>query len=314
VHQVTYSCKLHCQLSRADRPDRLADALHVLDGNSGGRRMDMDMVLAAKTPEYRLAPPLYPSSSSSSADAPPCSPGVPALPPSGQLLETIREVRALAALNHPNIINYYGVTLEPRVCVVLELLHCSLAQALSTPASEAAVALEGAQRLLVIRDVCLGLQYMHEQCFAHLDLKPHNVLLSAANGGYSAKLADFGTAVQLADGEVLTRPVGTSGYTAPEISMPGRYDLRADIFSFAVVAWELLVHDGSGRPPAPNPFAGKDLDEAACDAHGGVRPSLQPSRLPALNDAVAQAWATSPDARLPLADMLRALDQAQAQQ
>jgi len=305
VHQVLYSCKVHCQLSRADRLDRLADSLHILDENSGAQRMDM--TLAVKTPEYRDAPALYADPTASAPGSDSDDPPVHALPPSVQLLETIREVRALSELNHPNIINYYGVTLEPRVCVVLELLHCSLADVLSTPAAEAKVALDNPQRLLIVRDICSGLRYMHEQHFAHLDVKPHNILLSVANGGYAAKLADLGTSVKLADGEVLTKPVGTSGYTAPEISMPGRYDFRADIFSFAVVMWEVLVHDGSGRPPAPNPFTGKDLDEAACDAHGGVRPSLEHSRLPQLNDTVSGAWATSPDARLTLGAVLQAL-------
>lgn len=308
VHQVTYSCKVHCQLSRADRPDRLADALHILDENSG--QQNMDMTLAVKTPEYRNAPALYPDLSRSSPIESSSIDPSNAQPPSVQLMETIREVKALSVLNHPNIINYYGVTLEPRVCVVLELLHCSLAQVLSTSTADAEVALDNPQRILIIRDICSGLKHLHEQKFAHLDIKPHNILLSLANGGYAAKLADFGTAVELADGEVLTKPVGTSGYTAPEISMPGRYDMRADIFSFAVVMWELLVYDGSGSPPVPNPFTGKDLDEAACDAHGGVRPSLEPSCLPLLNDAVAQAWATAPSSRLSLTGVLQAIDDA----
>ena len=281
VHRVTLCCRVHCEQSRTDRPDRLADSLHILNGNSSGGGKDnhsLQMTLAVKTPEYRHAKPLYPPRDSSTStdqhvtdDA-----TTPALPPSVQILETLREVRALQALNHPNIINFYGVCLAPRLCVVLELLDSNLAEVLRGPTAATAAAggdgerraLSPPQRVQVLQDVCRGLQFMHSQRFAHLDVKPHNILLREAAGGFAAKLADFGTAVQLAEQQVLTTPVGTSGYTAPEISLPGRYDARADVFSLAIVMWEVLVSpaeptDAASTCAPLNPFAGKDLDEAA---------------------------------------------------
>lgn len=333
VHRVMYRCRVHCEQSRTDRRDNLADSLHILEGNSssagsGGKSSnDLAMQLAVKTPEYRHAQPLYPPARDSCEDH-----TATALPPSVQLLETIREVKALQALNHPNIINFYGVCLAPRLCVALELLDHNLAELLGGKAAAGGGTGEGEggsrrapltppQRVQVLQDVCRGLQFMHSQRFAHLDIKPHNILLRAATGGYAAKLADFGTAVQLAEGEVLTTPVGTSGYTAPEISLPGRYDERADVFSLAIVMWEVLVsaveHTGTSTdtdsvppPPVVNPFAGKDLDEAACDAHGGVRPCLRASCVPGLSEVVARAWATAPGDRAPLSAILQALDDA----
>lgn len=350
VHKALYNCRLHScggrrssssSVSSAVRlvRERDREAMHeVLEANAnggemGGRSNQLDLVVevAVKTPEYRLAPLLYPPSGSKDVTQktlPDRDGNVEggggkrsddfSLPPSVQLLETLREVRALQVLSHPNIINYFGVVLAPRLCAVLELLDSSLAEVLRGNKDNAQEeGLSESNCVLILRDVCRGLQYMHSLRFAHLDIKPHNILLASMageRGRYTAKLADFGTAVRMEEGdEMLTTAVGTSGYTAPEISLPGRYDMRADVFSFAILMWEVLVSGSGGEREggdvAPvNPFAGKDMDEAACDAHGGVRPSLSLCRVPELRPTVEGAWVTAPEGRLPLGNILDALD------
>jgi len=63
--------------------------------------------------------------------------------------------------------------------------------------------------------------------------------------------------VKIADGEMLEEAVGTSGYTAPEVHMPGKYDKMIDMFSLGIVMWEMF--DRHRR----NPLCGKDPLEAA---------------------------------------------------
>ena len=86
---------------------------------------------------------------------------------------------------------------------------------------------------------------MHKFNYIHRDLKVHNVMLKETGEKdpithkpiIMAKLADFGTAVHLQQGQMLTDVVGTLGYLAPEVYVPGQYSFPADIFAFAVVCW-----------------------------------------------------------------------------
>lgn len=83
--------------------------------------------------------------------------------------------------------------------------------------------------------------YIHGNCYIHRDIKTHNVLVTSGVGGYVAKIADFGTALHISKGRKLTEPVGTLGYTAPEvIDQHPSYDTSADIFSMAVLMWDTL--------------------------------------------------------------------------
>jgi len=72
----------------------------------------------------------------------------------------------------------------------------------------------------------------------HRDLKSRNVLLDSA---MNAKLTDFGVSRERVD-DLMTNAVGTSLWMAPEVMLGGRYDCKADVFSFGVVLSELDTH------------------------------------------------------------------------
>ena len=203
-------------------------------------------------------------------------------PPSKCLLEALREVRSLLQLRHPHIVLMQGVVMKPRLMIVMEKMQCSLADALATPPEElqvnlcstqcrthtelyilyyllqylvyVQVALTPAQRVHILTGVSRGLAFMHDRRFMHRDIKAHNVLLTCGMGGFVAKLADFGTAIGVPSTQLLSDPVGTSGYTAPEV-MDGAYGLSADIFSLGILQWETLQPFDRRMD---NPLCGKD--------------------------------------------------------
>jgi TolB-like protein/Tfp pilus assembly protein PilF/predicted Ser/Thr protein kinase len=139
-----------------------------------------------------------------------------------------QEARAIAALNHPHICTLYDIGPD---YLVMEYIEGSPLKG-PLPADEAV-------RLAV--QIASALEAAHAKGILHRDLKPGNVLVTAAG----AKLLDFGLAKLTADADA-TQTVGTSGtplYMSPEQAEGKVLDVRTDVFSFGAVLYELL----SGR-------------------------------------------------------------------
>ncbi|EYU39122.1 hypothetical protein MIMGU_mgv1a0101161mg, partial [Erythranthe guttata] len=79
----------------------------------------------------------------------------------------------------------------------------------------------------VIKELMLAIRYCHEMGVVHRDVKPENILLTASG---QMKLADFGLAVRILDGQTLTGIVGSPAYVAPEV-LVGNYSEKVDIWS-----------------------------------------------------------------------------------
>jgi len=156
-------------------------------------------------------------------------------------VELLRREQMMAkTLAHPRIVNILGTTLMhqahgPQPALVMELLTGgNLADRIrsSTPATPS---ISLALRARVALEVAEGIAYLHDNAVVHRDVKPSNVLLTADD---HAKLSDFGIATRLG-AEAPTAARGTLRYMAPEVAFAA-YDCKADVFSFAMLLFELL--------------------------------------------------------------------------
>jgi serine/threonine-protein kinase len=97
----------------------------------------------------------------------------------------------------------------------------------------------------IVTAVADALDYAHQRQLLHRDVKPANILLAELDsGGWRAMLADFGIARRVDDSSSLTQTnmaVGTVAYAAPEQLMGLELDGRADQYSLAATAFELLT-------------------------------------------------------------------------
>ena len=150
------------------------------------------------------------------------------------------EARSAARLQHPHIVSVFdsGQDGETSYLVMEFIQGDDLKQHLERGAHFTARA-----SIKMVYDLLMALDHAHRQNVVHRDVKPANILIEA-NG--NIKLADFGVArIQEPDEGNLTQlgaaSVGTPRYMSPEQAQGIRVDARSDVFSAAVVLYELLT-------------------------------------------------------------------------
>jgi serine/threonine protein kinase len=155
-----------------------------------------------------------------------------------------REVALLTALRDaPNITKYYGCYVDgPRVWLVMELAEGGSVRTLMKACKDGTV--EEKYIVLIIREVLIGLAYLHKSSVIHRDIKAANILVTHTG---KVMICDFGVSALLAThGSKRNTFIGTPYWMAPEVAQPvPNYDTRADIWSLGIMIWEMA----KGMPP-----------------------------------------------------------------
>lgn len=176
-----------------------------------------------------------------------------------------REARALAALNHSNIAQIYGV--EEADGVVAIVMEHVAGEDLAARIARGPLTWTDARH--IARQLAEGLDAAHERGIIHRDLKPANIRLTDDD---TVKILDFGLAKAVAADESLSQDpalsptftspstrlgtiVGTAAYMAPEQAKGRAVDKRADVWAFGVVLFEMLT----GRSPFASDSAAESI-------------------------------------------------------
>ena len=152
------------------------------------------------------------------------------------------EARAMAKLNHTNIVGVYdfGITGGGHLYLVMEWIE---GRSLHDLIHKGSLSLRKATNLAM--QLCEALTFAHEHQIIHRDIKPGNIMVNDAD---HVKVADFGLA-RPNTGEVEEEnPFGTPDYAAPEICGGSVVDHRVDIFAVGVVLYEMLTGTVPGNP------------------------------------------------------------------
>ncbi|KAL2667820.1 hypothetical protein AAZV13_01G090500 [Glycine max] len=161
--------------------------------------------------------------------------------------EFVNEIGLISALQHPCLVKLYGCCMEEdQLLLIYEYMeNNSLAHALFAKNDESEkcqLRLDWQTRHRICVGIAKGLAYLHEESklkIVHRDIKANNVLLDK---DLNPKISDFGLA-KLNDEDkthLSTRIAGTYGYIAPEYAMHGYLTDKADVYSFGIVALEIV--------------------------------------------------------------------------
>lgn len=200
------------------------------------------------------------------------------------------EMNLMRRLSHPNIIRLLGACWDPPlVMLVLELAEGgtlrNFLQSQRPPTWKDS-------KMRILRGIAAGVAYLHSlsPSVMHRDLKSENVLL---DGGCNTKLSDFGASREVVDGTMTA--VGSAFWMSPEVYIGAPYSIQCDVYSFAIVACEMIVTGGQ----ITSVFSEIQLSTVPFRAVQGWRPNLgalasDVAAVPGLKELIEHCWQREP--------------------
>src|SRR3954470_5132286 len=207
----------------------------------------------------------------------------------------LREAKAVARLNHPNIVQGYDFGQEGNVAyLVMEFIKGKELKAFF----DANERFDLKEAVRIMGELCEALEFAHNAGIIHRDIKPANVMLDAQA---HTKLTDFGVArVQDSDKTVERTQagtlVGTPAYMSPEQITGVNIDKRSDVFSAGIILYQFLT--------GAKPFTGSGawtIAKKILHEEPPLPSSLNNAITPLFDAVVNKALAKNPDQRFPSA-------------
>jgi len=197
------------------------------------------------------------------------------------------ELELLREFNHPNIMNLYIACVCPPTLMLEVCKYGSLDQYLYQDFEK----LSFVFKLRVALDISFALDYLHTNQILHRDVKSSNVLLYSMDprDRVCAKLGDFGISTRYTGIDISGRS-DNPRWSAVEILAKQPYTIKSDVYSFAMLLFELFVEQV--------PFHDDDFDYVIkTRALSGDRPILPEFLHPEISALIVATWAQDPHTR-----------------
>jgi len=191
-----------------------------------------------------------------------------------------REALMHRDLKHNNVLELLAVTIDPPCSITKFMSNGTVYHLLASEAE-----LTFSQMLRIAVDVCQGMVYLHEHKVVHRDLKTLNLLIDDDN---IVKVCDFGIA--RLEANTMTTGAGSLQYMAPEVFVSGHYTEKADVYSFAIVLWELVTRDVP-YADCPTPYI------VMSQVRSGKRLTIPSDIPPGYASLMEECWHQDPHSR-----------------
>jgi NIMA (never in mitosis gene a)-related kinase len=151
---------------------------------------------------------------------------------------------------------------------------------------------------IIVCGILVGMDFVHSRGMVHRDLKPANILIDGAG---RIRIGDFGSAKFIEDPIYLSGNYQeTAQYQTPELSGEDPYTTKVDVFSFALVLYEILVR----RPVYLAKLSAVQIMRKVCSK---VRADLPSDMNDGVKTLIIQCWSGDPDDRLSFSEILAEL-------
>ena len=205
-----------------------------------------------------------------------------------------REVGIMSGLNHTNLVRLFGITIKPHLRMIME--WCPESDLYHFLLSDEPI--DWKLRIRICLDIAKGMRYLQDVTppIIHRDLRSPNVFMMSKNPSafVVAKVADFGLSLRVEHRVGGFLP--TWRWLAPEVIDVDNvyYDETADIYSFAIVMWEIVARDV--------PFLEYDKDIRQMQIkqmiiHENLRPTIPDDCPPKLARLMKKCWRADPKQR-----------------
>jgi hypothetical protein len=211
--------------------------------------------------------------------------------------EFAQEVYIMRKVRHKNVVQFIGAcTKPPTLCIVTEYMSGG---SVYDYLHKQKGTFKLPSLLKVAIDISKGMNYLHQNNIIHRDLKAANLLMDENE---VVKVADFGVARVKAQTGVMTAETGTYRWMAPEVIEHKPYDHKADVFSFAIVLWELLT----GKLPYEYLTP---IQAAVGVVQKCLRPTIPKHTHPKITELLEKCWQQDPASRPDFTEIIESLQQ-----
>lgn len=202
------------------------------------------------------------------------------------LLRFVREVDTMATVQNPFVLKMIGYSLESPFSIMTEFMPNGSLRKHSYSFDPHRI--QSTHATIVAMCIAHGMRAIHANHIVHRDLKSANILLDSK---LLPKICDFGLArIYPEDDEekkkYLSKRCGTLQYMAPELMLSRNYDYKADVFSYALILYEL----SEGKTI----YRGVRKEDLVKYSMNGIRPTFTKETPPELQKFIERCWSQDP--------------------
>ena len=222
-----------------------------------------------------------------------------------------REIRIMMSINHPTMIKFIGYSLsdfdqENNPVLIMELAQNGSLSSILKKVYEGNIPeyYNNTMRQILIFGIARAMKYLHDRNIIHRDLKPKNILI---NEYYEPMITDFGLSkfVDIDHSQSQSIHEGTQFYKAPEIIKKEPYGRKADVYSFAIILFEII----NGSVPYPefdgDKYSDYHFNKKIIDEN--YRPQFKEGIKDSFKKLIEQCWSTDPDDRPSFQEIMKKL-------
>ena len=197
-----------------------------------------------------------------------------------------REIETLATAKHRFILPFVGFTKSFPFCVVTKFIeNDSLFNALREDPK--GLRLTATDLNMIAYGMAEGMAFLHSKSLIHRDLKSQNILLDENK---LPVICDFGSSRRARiEEELKTGECGTPNYMAPEFIQAQQYNNKVDVFSYAMILWEMLTK--------MVPYENLNAAQAICQIIMGKMPQIPETTPEPLAKLIRSGWEQNPEDR-----------------